>query len=758
VPSAFQDLYTELDNNLVNFNATLPAGSSPAYPTLMTGSLTAANSNSGPALLAGYNPQSGQLQDEVQLQLNALQAMGVQAIMVEVGFPVLNQAFLTSQGQSYDDFVAYYQEIAEEVRAAGLKLVVENDTLLVHSVSGNWDVAPFYQTLNWAQYQQARAQMALLIAQTMQPDYLVLMEEPDLETANSGQTNLNTPNNAAAMLSLMLTTVQQAGIPNVKLGAGVGSWQQNGLEYIQDYVTLPVDFIDMHIYPVNDGYLQDAVQIASTAAAAGKPVSMTECWLWKVSDSQLWVLPADQIQARNLFSFWAPLDAFFVQTMQNLANYTQMLFMDPYNAQLYFAYIGYSGGTENLTPSQMQNLENVTSTLANQQAIFSSTGMSYYNSIVVPPDTIPPTAPTGLTGQSGNSTTVSLSWNAATDNVGVAGYYVYRNGTNIFRTALTNYQDSGLTEAGTYTYAIQAFDLAGNLSRFSAPVTIQITNITPPPPGNVAVKVASCTKAILTWAPAAANVAHYLVFMGLSPNSLIQVAQTSPTKLSYTANNLSPASTYYFGLEATDTGGNTSSMSTVVPATTPALPLPPASVSGQAVSATKIELTWSPSIGGFPIKQYLVYRGTSPSILSLLVYTTKTSYADASLTGGTTYYYAISAETGTPPARSGLSTPIPVTTFSAPSVPGNPTATAESSTKVGVTWSGATSGGLPIKNYHVYRGTSPTSLTQVGITTGTSYNNGSLSPGTTYYYAVSAADTAGDESALSPAVPVTTWQ
>src|SRR5580700_6331351 len=267
VPSTFQDLYTELDNYLVNFNAALPAGSSPAYPTLMTGSLKASNSNAGPALLGGWNSQTGQLQSEVQLQLNALQAMGMQAIMVQVGFPVLNSAFLTGQGQSFDDFVAYYQGIAQAVHAAGMKLVVENDTLLGNSVSGSWDVAPFYQTLNWTQYQQARAQMALLIAQKMQPDYLVLMEEPDLETANSGQTNLNTPSYATSMLSLMLTTVQQAAIPNVKLGAGVGSWQQSGLEYIQAYVTLPVDFIDMHIYPVNDAYLQNALQIASTAAA-----------------------------------------------------------------------------------------------------------------------------------------------------------------------------------------------------------------------------------------------------------------------------------------------------------------------------------------------------------------------------------------------------------------------------------------------------------------------------------------------------------
>src|ERR1017187_2883942 len=51
VPATFQDLYTELDNYLVSFNATLGSGNASAHPTLMTGSLKAANSNIGPQLL-----------------------------------------------------------------------------------------------------------------------------------------------------------------------------------------------------------------------------------------------------------------------------------------------------------------------------------------------------------------------------------------------------------------------------------------------------------------------------------------------------------------------------------------------------------------------------------------------------------------------------------------------------------------------------------------------------------------------------------
>src|ERR1017187_7068158 len=160
VPSIFQDLYTQLDNSLVSFNTTLGPGNASAHPILMTGSLKAANSNIGPQLLNGTTG--------MQLQINALKAMGAQAIMVEVGFPMLYQPFLTSQGQPYSAFVAYYQGVAAAVRQAGLKLIVEDDTLLSDDVQAGWNTAPFYATLDWAQYQQARAQAAAVIAQTMQ--------------------------------------------------------------------------------------------------------------------------------------------------------------------------------------------------------------------------------------------------------------------------------------------------------------------------------------------------------------------------------------------------------------------------------------------------------------------------------------------------------------------------------------------------------------------------------------------------------------
>jgi hypothetical protein len=51
------------------------------------------------------------------------------------------------------------------------------------------------------------------------------------------------------MLSQLLASVHQAGVSGMKVRAGVGTWLYGYLGFIQSYVTQPLDFIDMHIYP-----------------------------------------------------------------------------------------------------------------------------------------------------------------------------------------------------------------------------------------------------------------------------------------------------------------------------------------------------------------------------------------------------------------------------------------------------------------------------------------------------------------------------
>ena len=82
-----------------------------------------------------------------------------------------------------------------------------------------------------------------------------------------------------------------------------------------------------------------------------------------------------------------------------------------------------------------------------------------------PADTSPPSQPTGLVATVVSNTQINLAWTASIDNVGVTGYRVFRNGTQIATPTATTFNDTGLTAGTTYSYSITAVDAAGNLSR-----------------------------------------------------------------------------------------------------------------------------------------------------------------------------------------------------------------------------------------------------------------------------------------------------
>ncbi|MGW3966828.1 discoidin domain-containing protein [Amycolatopsis sp. NPDC005003] len=88
-------------------------------------------------------------------------------------------------------------------------------------------------------------------------------------------------------------------------------------------------------------------------------------------------------------------------------------------------------------------------------------------------DTQAPSTPAGLTAGPATATSVPLSWGAATDNVGVTGYDILRNGTAVATSATTSYTDTGLTPDTSYTYAVRARDAAGNVSAASTPITVK---------------------------------------------------------------------------------------------------------------------------------------------------------------------------------------------------------------------------------------------------------------------------------------------
>jgi hypothetical protein len=188
-----------------------------------------------------------------------------------------------------------------------------------------------------------------------------------------------------------------------------------------------------------------------------------------------------------------------------------------------------------------------------------------------------------------------------------------------------------------------------------------------------------------------------------------------------------------------------------------AIPAPPSSPSATAGNAT-VTLNWTASSTA---TAYNVKRATtSGGPYTQIGAPTSTSYTDVSLTNRTTYYYVVSALNSAGASANSTqvsATPTaPVGPVSIPATPSGLAATAGNA-QASLTWtasSGATS-------YHVKRATtSGGPYTQIGAPTAASYTDTSLTNGTTYYYVVSALDSAGESAnstqvSATPAVPTT---
>jgi hypothetical protein len=101
-------------------------------------------------------------------------------------------------------------------------------------------------------------------------------------------------------------------------------------------------------------------------------------------------------------------------------------------------------------------------------------------------DTKAPSSPSGLHLAVAGTTQAAVYWSASTDNVGVAGYYVYRDGVRIAQTKLSNFFDTGLAPSSGHVYSVRAFDAAGNVSNASSNLNAKTASVSTSATGTVA--------------------------------------------------------------------------------------------------------------------------------------------------------------------------------------------------------------------------------------------------------------------------------
>lgn len=93
--------------------------------------------------------------------------------------------------------------------------------------------------------------------------------------------------------------------------------------------------------------------------------------------------------------------------------------------------------------------------------------------VATPADTTAPSVPGVVEAVALSAASVQVTWQAATDNVGVTGYRVYRDGLLVGQPSGSSFDDTGLTPSSSYTYRVAAVDAAGHLSALSETASVR---------------------------------------------------------------------------------------------------------------------------------------------------------------------------------------------------------------------------------------------------------------------------------------------
>jgi chitodextrinase len=184
-------------------------------------------------------------------------------------------------------------------------------------------------------------------------------------------------------------------------------------------------------------------------------------------------------------------------------------------------------------------------------------------------DTTPPSVPTNLTATATSSSQINLSWSASTDNVGVVGYKIYRNGSYLKSiTSGTSTSDTGLSPSTQYCYKVSAYDAANKESGQSSQscATTSATSDTTPPsvPTNLTATATSSSQINLSWSASTDNVG--VVGYKIYRNGSYLKSITSGTSTSDTG--LSPSTQYCYKVSAYDAANKESGQSSQSCATT----------------------------------------------------------------------------------------------------------------------------------------------------------------------------------------------
>jgi hypothetical protein len=341
VPGRYRALYSELATKLNDLDKTIGSQwNGKRADTKFGVELLVANSNRGEVLL------SDRVFKSTILTLERLQDLGVHSVAVSIQFPMLTRSF-----PRFTEYIDFYRRVAWEIRKRGFGFIVEIGAFFREPEFTKIKVD--YSKLTIKTFKVQLREMAEIIIEDLRPDYLTIFTEPTTQSRNTGL-NFSVSNFAETIHHVV------DGMPpkGVRLGAGAGTWEY--FEYFTALMKIPqLDYIDMHIYPIQGELVLDRViKIARQARRHQKDVSIGEAWLYKVSKKKLRTISWETAFGRDVYSFWQPLDSLFIEVMVNLSHHVEAEFCSFFWMKHLYGYMDYNSQTKTLRLQQKINKMN----------------------------------------------------------------------------------------------------------------------------------------------------------------------------------------------------------------------------------------------------------------------------------------------------------------------------------------------------------------------------------------------------------------
>jgi hypothetical protein len=336
VPEEFTDLYGLLEGWLQNFAELIDERAPGEDSRPVWGAhLLVVDSNRGDVLLRPTELIG------VEMTLDRFAELGIQGVTIAIGYPLLTPDF-----PDRDRYLEYYRKVAAAVRKRGMSLAIEQIVIFNQSVFSPFELD--FSNLTLATFTSDEREMAQTIIDELSPDYLTLIHEPDTFALLTGLSEFD---DAAVTTTFVNDVLDGLRRGNTLIGAGSGTWSP--LEYAESFAAnTTLDYINLHLYRTVPEDITNGYAMAEAARRHGKEVLIDEAWLYK---SNLEGVEATSSLAsweasfrRDAFSFWAPLDIQFHDTLSRFAETIGAQYVSPFWTNYYHGYVNYGPETKDL--------------------------------------------------------------------------------------------------------------------------------------------------------------------------------------------------------------------------------------------------------------------------------------------------------------------------------------------------------------------------------------------------------------------------